>query len=81
MAVEVAEIAGLGKGQGSLIYLRRRRALLEQELGQGQVLIEMLVLVLLVNLVLVLLVNWDLVLLVNLVLVLLVVLVWMTAVV
>ena len=69
MAVEVAEIAGLGKGQGSRICLRRRRALLElvveQELGQGQVLIEMLVLVLLVNLVLVLLV----------------VLVWMTAVV
>jgi len=56
----VAEIAGLGRGQGSLICLRRRRALLElvveQELGQGQVLIEMLVLVLLVNLVLVLLV-------------------------
>ena len=73
MAVEVAEIVGLGKGQGSLICLRRRRALLELVVEQEQVLIEMLVLVLLVN--------WDLVLLVNLVWVLLVVLVWMTAVV
>ena len=63
--MEVAEIADPGRGQGSLIYLRRRRVLLEQVveqelgLGQGQVLIEMLVLVLqvlLVNLVLVLLV-------------------------
>ena len=47
--MEVTVIAGLGREQGSLIYLRRRRALLElvveQELGQGQVLIEMLVLV------------------------------------
>ena len=71
--MEVAEIAGPGRGQGSLIYLRRRRALLELVVEQEQVWIEMLVLVLLVN--------WDLVLLVNLVLVLLVVLVWMTAVV
>ena len=71
--MEVAVIAGLGRGQVSLIYLRRRRALLELVVEQEQVLIEMLVLVLLVN--------WDLVLLVNLVLVLLVVLVWMTAVV
>ena len=46
--MEVAEIAGPGRGQGSLIYLRRRRALLELVVEQEQVLIEMLVLVLLV---------------------------------